>query len=289
MPAQETSRPIYDCGRFYRESAEYPEQLKFRKFGPQWFKKLYDDEEELLVMERELNVDIAELRNQDGQGPLTTLDFPRILSKRDGRLYGKWMRYENKLRAHAQDQCLVNSLYQLPVHGSYAGATLNDNSELFKDGIFCPTNESGGAAAYQDPASPEFIAVVDVGSYDFLMDLAVKNIGWIDQKILERLRRWFRMSAGSGQIRLSTLRTFFDIIACMFVPVLLTATMFALARISRLMVRIAVVGVFGLIFTASAKLLSGLSRYSIFSLTAAYFAVASVFVSTAVDGAGKTT
>ncbi|KAF2442057.1 hypothetical protein P171DRAFT_445823 [Karstenula rhodostoma CBS 690.94] len=289
MQAQQTPRPTHSYGQFYIDSADFAEQLKFRRFGPRWFKKLYDDEEEILVMERDLNNGIAELLRQDGRGPLTTLDYPRILAKRDGKLYGKWMKYENKLRAHAQDLCLVNSLHKLPIHGSYAGARLNDYPELFKNDTFGPTNERGGAAAYQDPAAPDFVAVVGVESHDFLTDLAVNHIVWIDQKILERLRRWSRMSAGSNHIKLSTLITFFDTIACIFVPVLLTATMFTLARVPRLMVRIAVVGVFGLVFSASAKLLSGrMSRFSIFSLTAAYFAVASVFVSTAEGSTCKT-
>ncbi|KAL5416177.1 hypothetical protein PMIN03_002216 [Paraphaeosphaeria minitans] len=290
MQAQQPPRPVHRCGRFYRESAQYPEQLKYRRLGPQWSKKLYDDEEELLVIERELNNSIAEFRSRDGQGPLTTLDFPRILVKRDGKLYGKWMRYENKLKAHGQDLCLVHSLQNLPTHGSCAGATLNDYPELFEnDGTFCPTNETDGARAYKDPTSPDFVAVVGVDSYDVLTDLAVKHIAWIDQRVLERLRQCFRMGAGLGQIRLSTLVAFFDTVAFIFVPVLLTTTMFALARIPSLMVRIAVVGVFGLVFSASAKLLGGqISRSSIFSLTAAYFAVASVFVSTTGESACRT-
>lgn len=169
----------------------------------------------------------------------------------------------------------------MPVHGPYAGARLNEYPELFKNGIFGPTNEIGGAAAYQDPLSPDFVAFVDVETYDYFMDLAINHIAWIDGMVLRRIRRWFRLGAGSDHIRLSTFKAVFDTIACIFVPVLLTAMMFALARISHPMVRIAVVGVFGLVFSASARLLSGrMTRYSIFSLTAAYFAVASVFVST---------
>jgi hypothetical protein len=328
MQAQQTPRPTHRYGEFYIDSMTYPEQLKFRRFGPQWSKKLHDDEEELLVMEKELRNGIAELRRQDGCGPLTTLDYPRILAKRDEKLYGRWMRYENKLRTHsespklrwdmgdsdafgngccesvrvyfapivasnigfltvlAQDLRLVCDLYKMPVHGSYAGAKLNEHPNLFKNGTFGPTNELGGAAAYQDPKSPDFVAVVEVESLDLLTDLAIDHIVWIDKKILMRLRRWFSIGTRSNHIRVSTLIAFFDTIACIFVPLLLTATMFALARIQRLMVRIAVVGVFGFIFLASAKLLSGrVSRSSIFSLTAAYFAVASVFVSSTGDSA----
>lgn len=105
MQAAGTPRPIHDCGSFYRESAQYPEQVKIRRLASQWFKKLYDDQEELSVMERELNDGIASLRKQDGQGPLTILEFPRMLAKKDERLFSEWMRYEDKLRAHSRS-CL---------------------------------------------------------------------------------------------------------------------------------------------------------------------------------------
>jgi hypothetical protein len=70
-----------------------------------------------------------------------------------------------------------------------------------------------------------------------------------------------------------------DAITCVFVPLLLTATMFALVEVGRLRVRIAVIGVFGLIFSISVKAIAGhLTRGEVFSATAAFFAVASVFV-----------
>ena len=89
-------------------------------------------------------------------------------------------------------------------------------------------------------------------------------------------------------MKLRTITATIDALTCVFVPLLLTGAMFALALIHPTLVRIGVVGAFGLIFSASAKLISGrISRGEVFAYTAAFFAVASVFVSTTDDGASK--
>ncbi|KAJ4288192.1 hypothetical protein N0V90_012209 [Kalmusia sp. IMI 367209] len=282
MQTQQTPRLAHDYFTFYQESAVFPEQLKFRRFGAEWAKKLYDDGEELFIMKEELNQGIAKIRTREGGNSLTTLSYPRNLLDRDGELHKKWTRYEERLRAYSKNLCLFNNLFKLPDPSTYSSRKLGEFPDLFANDTFGPTNEIHGATAYQDPASPDFVAVVGVDSSDVLTKLAIENIEWIDTKVLRRLRKWFRKNTPQTPgVRLSAVIGFMDAIACIFVPLLLTITMFALALIHPINVRIAVVGVFGLLFSGSAKFLSGrVSRSSIFSLTAAFFAVASVFVST---------
>lgn len=123
----------------------------------------------------------------------------------------------------------------------------------------------------------------------------INHSDWIEKHVLRRLRdlrNCYRPSPHGTQVtrvRLSTIVRTIDMSTCIFVPLLLTATMFALVSVRPLKVRIALVGVFGLAFSFSSKLISGrISRGEIFAYTAAFFAVASVFVSTTDDDVAKT-
>ena len=61
--------------------------------------------------------------------------------------------------------------------------------------------------------------------------------------------------------------------------------MFALVSVRPLKARIALVGVFGLVFALSAKVFTGrIRRGEIFAYTAAFFAISSVFVDTTSGG-----
>ena len=86
-------------------------------------------------------------------------------------------------------------------------------------------------------------------------------------------------------ISLATITSSIDFVTCIFVPLLLMAVMFALVSVRPLKARIALVGVFGLVFALSAKIFTGrISRGEIFAYTAAFFAISSVFVGTTNDG-----
>lgn len=162
---------------------------------------------------------------------------------------------------------------------------------MFQNGNFGPTDERGAAAEYLNPAARDFVACVGIDSSDILASLWVNNVDWIETHILRRVRRFSRASKQGTQltyVEFSTIVKTIDMFTCLFVPLLLTATMFALARTRPLMVRIAVVGALGLVFSSSAKIISGrLSRGEIFAYTSAFFAVASVFVSTTDDSVSK--
>jgi xanthosine utilization system XapX-like protein len=63
------------------------------------------------------------------------------------------------------------------------------------------------------------------------------------------------------------------------------AVMYSLVYVRPMNARIALVGVFGLVFAVSAKIFTGrISRGEIFAYTAAFFAISSVFVGTTSGG-----
>ncbi|KAF2253306.1 hypothetical protein BU26DRAFT_515670 [Trematosphaeria pertusa] len=74
----QTPRVAYRYANFYNECADYPELPKFRRLGAQWAKKLYDDVEELLKEQEELNDALATFRRAEGRDVLTLLECPRI-------------------------------------------------------------------------------------------------------------------------------------------------------------------------------------------------------------------
>lgn len=109
---------------------------------------------------------------------------------------------------------------------------------------------------------------------------------WLEKHLFRRVRwlfnRWRDSSHGNQtSTRHDSIVGMMDYITCVFVPVILTAAMFTLASIKPLMIRIAIVGVFGLLFSLSVKTISGHpTRVEVFAVTAGFFAVASVFVGT---------
>jgi hypothetical protein len=197
-----------------------------------------------------------------------------------------------RLTTLAKDLCLFSQLFELPEHAPYFNKRLRQYPDLFENGDFGPTDEKGVAEEYQNSASRDFVAVVGADTSEMLINLFANNVDWIEKHILHRVRKWFGRSSQQRDeergVELATIIKTIDALTCLFVPLLFTATMFALALTRQLMIRIAVVGAFGLAFTMSAKLIyNRMSRGEIFAFTAAFFAVASVFVSTTENNVSK--
>lgn len=95
-------RPAFSFAPFYKECAQYPELPKFRRFAEQWAKKLYDDAEELLEKENELNDAIAAFRRSQGRAVLTAIECPRSLAKGQKDLQRIWHEYEERLRSYCK-------------------------------------------------------------------------------------------------------------------------------------------------------------------------------------------
>ena len=181
----------------------------------------------------------------------------------------------------AQDLCLVNQLFKLPIPTKYGSSRLKEMEALFANEYFGPTNEADRASAYKNLDAPDFVSIVQIEPLNIPTRFAIRHRVWIDKLILRPFRRRFRKDPEASGMVLADIVAFMDALICIFFPCLLTATMFALDGTSSNMVRKALVGLLGLVFTVLAQLLSGpgLARGTIISLTAAYFAVAIVFVS----------
>lgn len=98
----QTSHVALNYAPFYRECAMFPELPKFHRFADRWTKKLYDDVEELLETEKELNAEIAALRRSEGGAALTAMECPRRVAKSNKRLRRKWFEYEKRLRLYCE-------------------------------------------------------------------------------------------------------------------------------------------------------------------------------------------
>jgi hypothetical protein len=187
----------------------------------------------------------------------------------------------------AQDLCLFHQTCELPDHAPYFSKRLGQYNELFRDGDFGPTNERGAASAYRDPDATDFVAPKGVDSGDVLTNFWSYNVDWVEEHVLRRVRGLFKTGQRPQQglqrthVEFSTIVKTIDAFTCVFIPLLLTATLYALVLVGPLKVRIAVVGALGVVYSVSAKIVSGrLSRGEMFAYTCAFFAVASVFVST---------
>jgi hypothetical protein len=179
----------------------------------------------------------------------------------------------------------VHDVYKLPSHNLYFAKHLVKYRSLFENGIFGPTGEQ--AVPYQDPSYSGFCALVGIPEWDNLTNAYVNNSDWIERNVLGRVRRLWTCQRTLQQgnqhatISLATITSSIDFVTCIFVPLLLMAVMFALVSVRPLKVRIALVGVFGLVFALSAKVFTGrISRGEIFAYTAAFFAISSVFAGT---------
>jgi hypothetical protein len=182
---------------------------------------------------------------------------------------------------------LVDQLLRLPDHAPYFSIRLKSCEHLFKNSDFGSTDQRGGVEEYQNANSRDLITLMGTDTPDMLSSLFVNTLDSMEKHIINRAHTRFSQSSQQSQqdaeergIEFATLNATLDALTCVLVPLLFTATLFALALIRRLMVRIAVVGAFSLAFTMSAKLIYGrMSRGEVFAFTAAFFAVASVFIS----------
>ncbi|KAH8725668.1 hypothetical protein GQ44DRAFT_680985 [Phaeosphaeriaceae sp. PMI808] len=279
----ESSRIKYRYAPFYHTAARYPEVPKFRRFGAQWAKKLYDDIEEVQAKEQTLNDALARVHTKGG-ATLSVLDCPRSLVKNNTEVHNMWIDYEDALRKYCEQLCLTFRLFELPDQAPYFHDYLNKYQRLFENGVFAPTGEL--AHLYQDPSAADFCAWRGMSQESIITNWYVRNGNWIQKTIVDRMRRFLnhRKSLPTRprrEIHLKSVNFGMDVLACIFVPLFLILLMFVLINLQSTVKRIALIGVFGTIFSVSMKIVVGrITRGEIFACTAAFFAVASVFVGT---------
>jgi len=194
--------------------------------------------------------------------------------------------------------CMSEQIMKLPHQDAFHTKHLSEFKlpmfkDIFVNDEFVPTGED--AETYRNQSRMEdTCAWASLPRTDFLTLRFIHSGKWIEQHILSRLRRFppFRKPVKPAmqtdrdvRLRHDRIVSVMDTITCLVASALLTASVLALSWLGPLRVRIAIVGAFGTLFALLVKLLGGdVGRAEIFTATAAYFAVAVVFVSsTTVD------
>lgn len=154
---------------------------------------------------------------------------------------------------------------------------------IFENGTFVPTGEE--AEWYQvAPGWMDTCTWRDMPRDDLLTMSFVYSSQWIETQILARLRRCIKRTKPLEwdvvtRVRLHRIVAVMDIFSCCLASILLAITVLILAVVHDMKSRIGIIGGAGTIFALCVRLMSNKpSRGDIFAATAAFYAVAVVFV-----------
>jgi hypothetical protein len=184
--------------------------------------------------------------------------------------------------------CMSERIMNLPKQDKFDTKQLGewklpDFKPLFDSNEFVPTGED--AATYQDdPDQSDTRAWRTMSHGDFLTKRFRQASPWIDEHILARWR-WLVHGIKPTNVRktssknLSHLVGAMDTLTCLFASLSLALTVVVLALVRPLSIRITLIGIFGTLFALLLKLMAGSpTRGEVFGATAAFYAVAVVFV-----------
>jgi hypothetical protein len=184
----------------------------------------------------------------------------------------------------SQDKFYTKKLaeWKLPIH-----------RPLFDSHEFIPTGEE--AKLYQGDASRnDMFAWRALPPGDVLTRSFLSVSPWIDECILDRWRSLIRRrkpnnTALPSIITYNNIVRTMDLLTCILPSVLLVTVVVVLKAVHPWSIRIALVGIFGALFALLLKLMAGtISRGEVFGATAAFYAVAVVFVSNTNDECART-
>ena len=154
---------------------------------------------------------------------------------------------------------------------------------IFENDKFVPTGEK--ARTYQESSvRSDTCAWSDIPQSDALTTCYIRSGKWIERNVLSRLRR--RSSTTTQvvpriqtDVRHGRVVGVIDTLTCLVASLLLEAAVQGLTWVRPLKVRVGLIGAFGTIFALSVKLMAGnITRGEVFGATAAFYAVAVVFV-----------
>jgi hypothetical protein len=298
-------------GSLYINIARYPELGLFRRLGAYWAKKVHDDTSEFLASLENVNRELGALHEL---GENSILDCPKRVVRmkcpegpeRYKALYLAWSKYDECLLQYGeaisvagafeadgalgQTLAMSEQIMKLPCQDAYytkhlAEFKMPNFKDLFVDNICVPTGER--ATSYQDLTEKvDTCAWATLTKTDFLTMRFIHSSKWIEKHILSRLRRCFPPKKASDpriqtDMRHGRIVGVMDTLTCLVASILLTASVLALASLRPIRVRVALVGVFGTLFSLALKLMAGdITRGEVFAATAAFYAVAVVFVGT---------
>jgi hypothetical protein len=317
MPIEQGSEP-QGISALYYHIARYPELGLFRCFAPYWAKKVHDDTSVFLESLRKVNEELGKIEGFEGK---SILDCPLVVMKkkcpvgRFGPLYDAWTKYEENLERHGEVVCPISDAFQtdcrlgrtlcmseqimkLPHQHAFYTEYLAKfkpphTADIFENDVFVPTGED--ADRYQNsPERNDTCAWRSMPQTDFLTTCFYYCSRWIEVYIPVRLRSCITGRKGSKEgmakvdaqldVRHDRIVSFMDTFSCLIASILLWIPVQVLASVRPQKTRIATVGVFGTLFALSVKLMAGdIKRGEVFGATAAFYAVAVVFVSSTRD------
>ncbi|KAF2036000.1 hypothetical protein EK21DRAFT_53265 [Setomelanomma holmii] len=276
---------------FLKHIAVLPETGIFHRFGDLWAKRVYDDASNLVTCLAKVT---DEVRQRPELGAETLLDCPmRVIKakcpkKSHKPLYIAWAEYDKALKRYGETLCMSAEIMNLPTQNIFntkqvESWKLPGFKPLFDNDEFVLTGED--KFWYQgNPDQNDSCAWRAIPRGDVLTQTFVKSSPWIEKHIVDRWRSLLRRKKPDDDKQLvrwrySRIVGALDTLSCFLASVLLTITIIVLAVVKPLVIRIAVVGIFGTLFALVLKLMAGdPSRGEVFGATAAFYAVAVVFV-----------
>jgi hypothetical protein len=153
-------------------------------------------------------------------------------------------------------------------------------SGIIDGGIFGPSGDS--ADRYQErPADPDLCTIKGYYENEGTTRFALGVFLLFKKHIWHRIFSHRQSETENSQMayaNLDVVQSLLDYFMCVFLPLLLTAALYALYAIRSTEARIAVIGGFGVLVMMLLKVTSRVRRSEMYAFCAAYFAVASVFV-----------
>lgn len=179
---------------------------------------------------------------------------------------------------------------QMPEHSAHATRWLKTfKAPVFDNGRFGMTQELD--RFYLEPSAKND-ACAWIAQKDFLTEKYIQMAPWIDEHICRHFRssKSRRAQRDAQQedppyLHYPVLVDVMDVLTCILVSGVLMSTMFALYFIKSQTMVIGAMGAFGMVFSILVKILASQSRrIEVCAATAAFFAVAIVFVSNSCAG-----
>ncbi|KAF1912597.1 hypothetical protein BDU57DRAFT_583016 [Ampelomyces quisqualis] len=295
-----TTQPTQDYSSFYAHIGSYPELGIFRRFGGYWAKRLYDETSELVECITKLE---EELRKWPGFEATTVLDCPKRLLKeikprseeersKLESLCAKWDAYDKALLQYGEILCVSEQVMNLPSQNIFYNKKLvewkmPEFKPIFDNGDFYPTGEP--AEHYRDdPQRSDTFAWRTLPHEDILTKCLLHAGPWIEKHVVKRWSQYRKTNStgGTTSMQFGHLVAIMDTLACIIASLMLVATIAILVVVQTMTARVVLIGVFGTLFAFLLKLMAGNpSRGEVFAATAAFYAVAAVFVGS--DSASK--
>ncbi|KAH7076543.1 hypothetical protein BKA63DRAFT_285025 [Paraphoma chrysanthemicola] len=297
MSTATTTLNVYNS--FYKDIASFPELGRFRRHGAFWAKKVHDDTCELRDRLAALN---HELKKLTGDGVETVLDCSKSTIRKNFSkekrkpVFHAWNAYDRALMQHGQTLCMSAQVMNLPTQNALTAKQFADwnrpqSGPLFDGDAFVPTGES--ASLYRDnPDETDTCAWRTIPCEDLLTRLFLRMSPWVQRHVLRRWRsivhpRKLAGKNGPSSVPFDQIVGAMDMLSCLLASVLLAVTIAVLAFVRPLGIRIGIIGIFGTLFALLLWLLSGKpTRGEVFGATAAFYAVAAVFVGTTSNECG---